>query len=358
MSKYEYSERELWRHGEGEVSLFHLFSAVAVDKTVLVFAEARYGTAGDDGCRHDIYMKKSTDGGVTFSENVCLVCGDGGRCFGNPVPVNDNGRIILFYSENFENARTDLYFQESVDLGDSWSQPRALKEYMTNPEDLPPFNLAGPGHGIKLSSGRIAIPFWHRNNPPSVPKEERGYAVSLIFSDDGGKSWTLSERIGQAEFANESRIVETSRGIVRNVRGVTKQRYETVSTDMGVTWSPFTVSDVPEAAACDAGMIAFDAGREGYRDMVVFSHPSGDRRRDTELCISYDGGATYPDRFPLVPGQSVPGYSDLCVIFEELPVIGVIHCRDDHVLFTRVSMEALTGGKFDGVKRTVWLNHG
>ena len=62
MAKWEYTETELWRHGEDDIAMLHVFGLVSLGKTVLAFCEARYGSGGDSGCPHDIWMRRSTDG--------------------------------------------------------------------------------------------------------------------------------------------------------------------------------------------------------------------------------------------------------------------------------------------------------
>lgn len=59
MSKWEYTEQELWRFNENGDSIFHVFGVIAVGTTVLAFAEARKGDGSDDKCPHDIRMRKT-----------------------------------------------------------------------------------------------------------------------------------------------------------------------------------------------------------------------------------------------------------------------------------------------------------
>lgn len=41
MSNWEYTETELWRYGQGDISIFHVFGVTAHQHTVLTFTEAR-----------------------------------------------------------------------------------------------------------------------------------------------------------------------------------------------------------------------------------------------------------------------------------------------------------------------------
>ena len=79
-----------------------------------------------------------------------------------------------------------------------------------------------------------------------------------------------------------------------------------------------------------------------------------EKRLDMEMRISLDGGVSFTDTFKLMAGDAMPGYSDLCVIEEEQPVIGLLHCRNNHVMFSRISLQTLTGGKYDNTSRNCW----
>lgn len=363
MAKWAYTETELWRHGEGEIALLHVFGLIAAKSAVLAFAEARRGKGGDADCTHDLWMRRSMDGGKTFEDNVCLCPGGENRCWTNPVPVYDEetNRMFLFYSDNLENRRTENFLIVSDDLGGAWSEPQKINEALESGADALPFHLAGPGHGLQLKrgpfAGRLIVPFWHRRHGVERPAGERGYCVSMLYSDDHGKTWHHTEPFGQACMANESRIAETRNGLLWVIRpgGSNPCRYESRSKDGGRTWSEPAPQATGPANNCDAGVTPI-RGKAGYEDALLMSRVSWlERRRDMEILISMDGGRTFSGRMALMPGDVMPGYSDLCAIGEEEPVVGLIHARDNHVLFSRISMQALTGGKYENTRRTVWL---
>ena len=103
------------------------------------------------------------------------------------------------------------------------------------------------------------------------------------------------------------------------------------------------------------GAISLSA-KDGYGDMVLLSRVSHETKRmDMEVCISLDGGVSFSDTFQLMVGDAMPGYSDLCIIEEAEPVVGLLHCRNNHVLFSRISLQTLTGGKYENTSRNCWL---
>lgn len=363
MAKWEYTETELWRHGD-DISLLHVFGLLSIEKdTVLAFTEARYGNGGDAECTHDIWMRKSRDGGRSFADTVRLCVGGDKHCWTNPVPLYDREtkRLFLFFSDNLDNRKTDNFVIYSDDLGDTWSAPEKVNHVLENWEVSAPFHLAGPGHGIQITrgkyEGRLIVPFWHRAKGTEVASEKRGYCISVLYSDDHGNTWHHSPSMGEMCMANESRIVETHNDLLWVIRpgGGHPCRYQSRSTDGGVTWSECAPQATGMAANCDAGVTTL-VGKQGYEDMVLVSRVSQLKmRRDMEILISVDGGNTFTDHMMLPKGDVMPGYSDLTVIEEAELVVGLIHCRNNHVLFSRISLQALTGGAYEQTRRKVWL---
>lgn len=363
MSKWEYTETEIWRHGENHISLFHVFGLIAVKNVVLVFAEAREGDGGDAHGLHDIWMRRSEDGGRSFEPTVRLELEEG-CCWTNPVPLYDwaMGRLFLFYSDNPDNLHTRNFVSYSDDLGKSWSKGRQINSVMEEGADALPFHLAGPGHGICIRkgdyAGRLMVPVWHRRYNVDKTATERGYCVSALYSDDHGETWEHTAFLGQGIMANESRIEETEDGLIWVIRpgGGWSGRYISRSFDGGVTWSEPEPMSMGPANNCDAG-VTHIWGKSGYENTVLVSRVSQiPCRRDMEVLLSRDGGLTFTDKMALPEGDAMPGYSDLCVIEEEESLAGLVHCRNNHVLFSRISMQALTGGKYENTKRTVWLS--
>lgn len=335
----------LWQHGGGGYTLYHVFGLVAAGDTVLSFAEARCGSGKDAGEVHDIVLRRSTDGGKSFAASVCLF--GGGRCLTNPTPIHDaiTGRVFLFFSENFDNARTTLYLSHSDDLGTSWSEPRDVTHLITKKSDTQ-FHLPGPAHGIQLQkspyTGRLLLQLWHRGPSVKIPREKRGYCVSLLYSDDHGESWTHIPALGAEVFANESALCETEKGILWTLRSFGTEHAFTRSADGGVTWDAVQILPLPPAFACEAGLVSLPEPENSAATVLLsrISRPEKECRRDMEICISRDGGETFPTRFALPLGDARPGYSDLCVL-DEGRTIGMLHCHEGQVLFTRIPAKNL-----------------
>lgn len=369
---WEYTETQIWRVCGDAVSLYHVFGLVTTKNgVVMTFCEAREGNGGDAGCIHHIYMRRSLDEGRTFEENVVLIPGVEGTCFGNPTPVLDEetGRVYLFYANNHGNCQTDIYVIHTDDDGVTWSEPVFINPAFENTDIPRPFHLCGPGHGIQVKkgayAGRLIVPFWHREKGVEAPALERGYCTSMLYSDDHGATWKNGEFCGMAAYLNETRIAQVtmaetriaqvfgdSDALVMQGRNVNSHyRYQAISHDGGVTWSEPEPMPVEEANVCDAGILSFS--NEKMPNALLVSRVSQMKRRDMEILVSLNGGESYEMKFLLPPGDAMPGYSDLTLLPDG--AIGLLHCRADHVLFSRISLEALTNGWYNGNKRNVWL---
>lgn len=361
MAHWEYTETELWRFGEDDISIYHVFALVSAGQCVLAFAEARCGDGADAGTAHHICMRKSTDGGKSFAPGRMVLKSNGTQCYANPTPLYDaqTGRLFLAYAENPDNRSTRLFLLHSDDLGEHWSAPRELTPDLSNARALS-FHLPGPGHGLQLQkspyTGRLLFPIWHRLTDVSLPREQRGYCVSLLYSDDHGATWQHTHTLGHALYCNESRLCETQGELLWTLRSFGTQHAMATSRDGGISWSEPSPMPLPAANACDAGLLSLCANGE-YADTVLFSRISSTekkQRRDMEICISTNGGRTFSDTFRLPVGDAMPGYSDLCLIDGDEPVVGLVHCRHNHVLFSRISLQTLTGGKYEHTVRHVW----
>ena len=225
-----------------------------------------------------------------------------------------------------------------------------------------PFHLPGPGHGIQLTcgahEGRLIVPFWHRRTGVETPMFERGYCTCMLWSDDHGQTWQTGSYVGSEWYANETRICETLTPegecclLMQGRRVGDHNRWQMRSYDDGATWQDGMAVPINCANACDCGLLRINDGDRMHNAVLISRCSSVESRRDLEIQISLDGGYSYAMRYELPKGDVMPGYSDLT----QLPdgTIGLLHPHMDHILFTRLSLETLTGGWYHGVKRKVW----
>lgn len=282
-------QKVLWSRADSTYNNFRIPSLIVTEKgTLLAFAEGREG--GDSG-DIDILLKRSEDGGHTWSEQK-VVWDDGGNTCGNPCPVVDrtSGRIILFMTWNLGSDHEDKiimkkskdtrkpYLCYSDDDGLTWSEPVDLSTSSKDPEWG--WYATGPGVGIQLKSNnyanRLVIPANHSYNVDSKSEAVRGgygYGSHVLYSDDGGLNWARSETIIPG--CNESQVVELANGdLMMNMRSYNKKgcRAIAVSEDGGASWSGITHDPQLVESVCQASLIKY--GNYQGQKVYLFSNPA------------------------------------------------------------------------------------
>lgn len=293
--------------------------AVVVTKkgTVLAFAEGRAADA--DQAKNKIILKRSTDGGKTWSK-VAVIAEDGDKPHNNPCAVveRESGQVLLVYqtypagiSERSGKIQSG-YDGEAVvrnwlitsdDDGMSWSKPRDITKE-TKREKVVTTVASGPGIGIQLRhgkhAGRILLPF--NEGPFGV------WNIYAVYSDDKGKTWKMGEpapgglidvKDKKTSTVNEAQFVDLKDGSIRfNVRRWAGKavRKTCVSEDGGATWSK--VEDVPEQVdpGCMGSVFRYTDPADGGKSRILFSGPQSTKRENGTVFISYDEGKTWPTK--------------------------------------------------------------
>ena len=343
--------------------------AVLVTKpgTVLAFAEGRQKPS--DQAENDIIMKRSTDGGRTWSP-LRVLHDDGANSLNNPTVVQEraNGRIFLWFQRIPAHLKersaaiatgvegTNIYrnfVMTSDDDGVTWSKPLDVTRTTKRPRRATTI-ASGPGIGIQLTrgahAGRLIIPF---NEGPYG--RWQNYAV---FSDDAGKSWTYGEDVpgalvpdgkgGLRSQINEVQMAELSDGSVlldsRQFAGA-KVRRAALSRDGGRTWSE--VRAVPELTdpSCEASILRHSFPGGGKPGLLLHSGPDSTKRERGTIYASRDDGKSWPAKRVLYSG---PFAYSVLTRFDD-GTVGCLFEADNYarVVFARFSLEWLepNGGR-------------
>lgn len=340
----QFSVGTVWSNGENGMAGHRIPGMIVTTAgTVLVAAEARLGIGDTDG--HDLTLKRSTDGAVTWSAGIDIEVSVNDQAWANPTLLQDRetDRVFVFYSINNGGTSTSTYYKYSDDDGATWSSRIDISSlYLGGPQTWT-VTVPGPGHAIQLASGRLLVQAAHRNNEPVIA--DRDYGVSFIYSDDNGTTWEDGGAVTVDPMypINESRIVEREDGAVlligRYGTGGVHSRVSAVSVDGGETWTmPFLASGIPTSVAVDAGLVRFSGGADPSR--ILFSWPNASTRADLTLGLSYDEGVTFPERRLIQSGSS--GYSDIAVLDDG--TILVVYELLPEIKIARLNLEWLTDG--------------
>ena len=305
---------------------------VTAKGTVLLFFEGRKRSRRDGG-DVDLLLKRSEDGGRTWSKQV-LIHEEGGDApirVGNPCAIVErDGKVVhllftrgggecLFYTKSTDDGKTwsKMVVTSDVPGQKEYSKTSFLKGFGGSPVRIG----AGPVHGIQTKKGRLIAPSYVGRTVESKP---RGQSC-IIYSDDGGKTWAAG---GLVPYDPELRhgectLIERSDGsLLMNMRtsapGLYGIGYRSVSTssDRGATWSkPVLDKDLP-GPGCQGSMIRLNEKE------ILFLNPAIHRkggfsiwsRRDLTLRLSRDEGRTWPSARVL--NKALAGYSDMAVTKE------------------------------------------
>jgi len=398
----EYFENiEVWGAEEMDMEGYRLPGIViSIQGTVLAFVEARvdYG----DSTPNHITMKRSVDGGITWSDNIFIEKSDGSfwkthknhldhqyaenkkEVWINPTPVVDSetGRIFVFYALNEgevmgQNLQrfSRVFYKYSDDDGLSWSDRMDITdvindkdergEWITDINGFPSdylgraFHLPGPGHGIQLSDGRLLVQLWSRTALGNLdtgikPVEERKYGLFTIYSDDHGATWKKGRPFGhEGQNMAESRILELDNGnIYVNSRYVSlKQpspnyRMTAISTDKGISWGEIKVDkNFIQSNAVDAGLARFSSEKKEGKNRILYSkaeHPDGSRK-NLVVRLSYDEGKSWEVKKTIDEG--IVKYSDLAVLPDKTILCLYETNKGGPLYVARFNLEWLTDGK-------------
>jgi len=299
---------------------------VTAKNSILAYCEAR--KQGSDWGAIDILMRRSTDGGKTWSAPARVAelpagakrspvapkkapSSEAAITLNNPLAIADRDGSVHFlycveYGRCFYRRSDDdgVTFSPAVEITDAFEPLRTTFDWRTV--------ATGPGHGIQLKSGRLLVPVW-------ISKGAGGNGhgdsrVSTIYSDDRGETWKAGEIVPDLTppgSPNESAVVELSDGrMMINMRHASEPHYRAVSvspTGIDQWAAPHFDKQLPEPV-CMASLARLDDGR------ILFSNPfvkSGRERKNVTVRISDDNGATWRASRDLEPGPSA--YSDLAV---------------------------------------------
>ena len=287
----------------------------AADGGLLAFAEARKNDRSDAG-DIDLVVRRSEDGGRTWGK-IITVWDEGDNTCGNPAPVVDSrtGRIILPMTWNkgcdkeidiqcrtSEDTRR-VFLTYSDDNGLTWAPVREITSEVKDSSWT--WYATGPCHSIQLANsphaGRIVVPCNHG-------VFGSGTVSFVLFSDDGGETWTIG---GTPDVGNEATVAELKDGsLMLNMRNG-GCRLVAISHDGGETFSESSADSTLVEPRCQASLAGYTP-KGKPTGTLFFSNPAHSTKR-VEMTVkrSDDDGATWRTAFELGPAPAA--YSDLVV---------------------------------------------
>lgn len=299
---------------------------ILVQDALLLTCEARVGGMGDWGDIDILVVRLEKDGSLTevFKVGESEKPQDGTmRTYNNPVLVPDMDRVHLIYHKNYEQA----FIVTSEDEGRTWSKAREITETFKSFPCKWNVCATGPGHGVKMDSGRLVAPIWLADGEvyeDGMRKKHWPSVAGCIYSDDHGVTWKAGALTKDICDANETSIAQLKEDYLlfnfRN-RGEDHRRILGISVDGGETFERQWIAEELIDPMCMGGMTS-------NGDKVFFVNCNTEKTRtNLKVKCSKDEGTTWED---ICDVDSVGGYADI-VVHDEKIVIFYEHTVGDRI---------------------------
>ncbi len=305
--------------GENGYAVYRIPGVIMTPKGALVCCEAR-ADSGSDWGKIDILLLR--EDGVRFR-----MTGSETDTLNNPTLIADGETIHLIYHQNYARA----FHRTSADDGETWSEPTEITQtYRDFPYE---WNVCatGPGHGIRLSTGRLVAPVWLANGRvhegPNYVVDHHPSVAGCVYSDDRGATWRAGALFAGIKDANETTCAELPDGtLLFNIRHSDEPRARAlaVSRDGGETVGPIRFEPSLPDPRCFGAMVR--AGEDVY--FVNCADPQG----RVNLTVKRRDGDKWTPAFRV---DALGGYADiawdgkkLCVFYE--------HGENGKILETRL----------------------
>jgi sialidase-1 len=333
------TKQDLFVSGEQGYALMRIPGIIATAKgTLLAYAEARKSASGDWGAT-DVVLRRSTDGGGTWSplrvisrvphgqtkNQVALehkIGREGEITCNNPLAIADrDGSVHFIYT--VENER--VFYLRSQDDGISFGEPTEITAVFEGYRPHYAWRVVapGPGHGIQLRSGRLLGAFWMSTGTGG--HGHRPSVVATIYSDNGGRTWQRGEialRHGDTIVnPSETVLAELLDGrVLLNARTESHAHRRVISTSRDGTggWSEPAFHEQLLEPVCMAslarhGKFLLFVNPDNLRREDGRETPGSNRdRRNLTIQVSGDEGKTWGWKRVIEEGFSA--YSDLAVL--------------------------------------------
>lgn len=334
--------------GDGERN-FRIPSLTVTSKgTLLAFVCERMGK-GDFGHDTDTVIRRSTDGGVTWTTPETILSEKGIDFHTGPVVVDHHTDSIFKFarSKGAKAKKTDWgdnYILRSDDDGVSWTKS-VLK--LENKRASFRFGPGNGGQGIQLADGTLVVQGGYNREYDG----QKSMSLCLIESRDHGNSWQVTKGSDLDKAHVEFCMVETTPGqIYVNMREkyTPSRLYTSVNMGKSSITKAKPVTGLP-AAQCRAAIVKVQEKAKTY---LYFTGPTGagkrhkERRVNLSLFRSNLEGIHW-QKVTLIH-RGVSGYSDLTVLPDGdlacLYEAGKAHW-DEEILFLRIPKEAYMPSK-------------
>lgn len=285
----------------------------------------------------DVVARRSTDGGLTWQDEVVVAAGDGTNAatygFGDPAIVRDADGTLhcLMAAGNASYASGMLHvgYSKSTDNGATWSTVSDIYGDIDKGGLTIASAFVTGGKGVTFANGRMAFAFL--GNVSGTTN------IYPIYSDDKGATWHIQPTVAygggdesKLEIMNDNSLLLSVRKGSYNGTAVRSYNRTTGDASAGgiANWgTQANWGSEMNANGCNADILYYNRSTEdASRPDVIFhtlTKAYSTYRKDLRLYMSFDQGATWQEAFQLQAGYAA--YSsmqklengDLAIIFED-----------------------------------------
>ena len=297
------------------------------------------GGRQEPAVENTVYLKRSDDGGHTFSQPQPMAGPlHGSRCYDPTLWLDPTGRLwFIFNRSNRETAAHGVYARlcEAPDA----PEPVWTPEFRVGFDETPfSFRMNKP---TVLQNGTWVLPVTHASATTKSWGAGAQQLQGAAVSNDKGKTWKLHGAIKAPEWALENMIIELRDGrlwmLIRTDSGVL---WESHSADKGITWSEAKASSIPSPGS------RFFIRRLASGNLLLVNHYKFKGRSHLTARISDDEGANWNEGLLLDERANV-SYPD--GIEDKNGVIWMVHDRERYaqseILLSTFKEEDVRAGK-------------
>ena len=314
---------------------FYRIPAMTLDRhgNIVVAADRRYDSNADLGeHRIDVSVRRSTDGGQTWTSQQVIARGDGTTAsdfgYGDPALARTaGGRLICVAAagrQMFWNGMRWAVVTTSDDDGLTWTPPRQLfgdrfADLASNTTDSLGFYaaFASSGKGLTTRDGTVMFAA-----NCLTPDNRRSAQCYILATADEGETWTLGPANAYAG-CDESKLEQLNDGrLLLSVRQNGKRGFNTGSADASC-WQQQRTTTQLAGTAVNADILCYERATEGGQDIMLHTYCKSQGRDHLTLAVSHDEGLTWSDLMTIQEGPaaystmvSLPG-GDVAILYED-----------------------------------------
>jgi len=313
---------------------------------------AGYNRSSDENQIHsEIYLKKSTDGGITWGAETKIIPKTGSYgAIAATFSINSAGTIFLRYIRWYSTSIDEIWQVESTDNGDTWENNRCI------------FDSSAHGYndcennGIIIQNGtyagRLIVPIsWGSGTT---------WTSGCLYSDDDGTTWTEGGAVPKGGYqCDEPTVVELSTDgqiymLMRNTSG--GRLLQTTSDDGGLTWSTASQSGLTNN---DSPACLLRTSFSPNIILVSWDNQSGILRRPLDVALSTDDCATWINT-KVIKNAGIPtAYPSIVYTNDGYIVLAYWdYTTPEDVKNTRFELSLLTNPIWQGNTNSVTLSSG